>query len=59
MITDAEWKEAYDYLHLMIGLYQGIGSVGRFGLNILLPLKLRYEQGERTRDLYDAIMEVE
>ena len=59
-ITDEQWKEAIDHLNTYIIEYAAIGSAGQFGLyGVLIPLKKRYEGGERTRELYDEMMEVE
>lgn len=59
MISESKWEEAKAYLDMMIMAYQEIGSAGTFGLAFsLYPLKRRYDSGERTQDLYDAIMTV-
>lgn len=59
-ITDEQWKEAIHYLNMVIVEYASIGWAGQFGLNgVLVPLKKRFDKGERTRELYDAIMKVE
>lgn len=59
-LTDEDWKEAEAHLNLYIAEYANIGWGGSFGLNgVLLPLKRRYDRGERTYDLYRAMMDVE
>lgn len=59
-ITDEQWNEAIEHLNTYILEYASIGWAGQFGLNgVLAPLKKRYESGERTRELYDAMMRVE
>lgn len=59
-ITDEQWNKAVEHLNTYIVEYASIGWAGQFGLNgILVPLKKRYDKGERTRELYDAMMEVE
>lgn len=59
-VTDEEWKKAIEHLDMLILLYAGIGPTGFFGLSgVLAPLKARYEKGERTKELYDAIMACE
>lgn len=59
-LNDFDWIVAYDHLNMVIAEYASIGWVGEFGLRcVLLPLKKRYDTGERTRELYDAIMECE
>lgn len=60
MISESQWEEAKAYLDMMITAYQAIGFAGAFGLALtLMPLKKRYDSGERTQELYDAIMEIE
>lgn len=59
-ITDEQWDEAIQHLNTFILEYASVGWVGRFALDgVLIPLKKRYESGERTRELYDSIMGVE
>lgn len=60
VVSDEEWDKAIDYLNMLIVEYASIGFAGRFGLDVvLIPLKKRYESGERSKALYDAIMECE
>lgn len=57
---EPDWDRAINYLNSLIAEYTAIGPTGLFGLNlVLLPLKNRYDKGERTRELYDAILECE
>lgn len=57
---DLDWEAAEKYLGEMIEAYEEIGRSGSMGLAmILLPLKDRLKSGERTKYLYDAIMECE
>lgn len=59
-ITKEEWEEAEKHLNFFIAEYASIGFPGTFGLQgILIPLKKRFDSGERTRKLYEEIMEVE
>lgn len=54
------WNEASTYLYEMEKAYKEIGASGEFGLQLTLnPLKLRYEAGERTKELYDDIMNIQ
>lgn len=58
--TEEEWGKAIEYLNALIVEYASIGWAGRFGLDgVLIPLKKRYDSGERSKALYDAIMECE
>ena len=60
IITDEQWKEAYAYLKEIIIRYTETGWTGRFALDgFLLPLKKRYDSGERTVELYNEIMACE
>ena len=58
--TAQDWEQAENYLDLLIKLYAAIGPAGQFGLQgVLLPLKRRFDAGERSADLYDNIMKCE
>lgn len=58
--ADLDWDKAIDHLNMLIDMYGSIGASGIFGLTVvLLPLKRRYVDGERTQTLYDEIMECE
>ena len=55
-----DWEKATNYLDTLIAEYVSLGWAGIFGLQmVLLPLKDRLENGERTEELYDEIMECE
>ncbi len=56
--TEEDWTKALEHLNFFIVEYAAAGWAGQFGLQgVLLPLKKRYDAGERTKSLYDAIME--
>lgn len=53
-----DWDKAKKYLDSVIENYREIGPAGRMALVFaLLPLKYRYDNGERTEALYKEIME--
>lgn len=56
-----DWPKAKAYLDEVQKRYEELpGGVGRLGLyGTIMPLQGRYEHGERTKWLYDEIMEVE
>ena len=55
-----DWARAEAWLNELIAAYVSLGWAGSFGLHLtLLPLKQRLDAGERTQDLYDAIMDCE
>lgn len=57
IVSDEQWKEALDHLYMLIVEQASIGFAGRYRLDaVLLPLKRRYDRGERTKALYDSIM---
>ena len=59
-VSEEEWKKAISYLNNLIIEYASIGGPGQFGLHgVFVPLKKRYENGERTKELYNSIMECE
>ena len=55
--NDADWLVAYDHLNMVIAEYMSIGKPGAIVIReVLTPLKRRYDMGERTKELYNAIM---
>lgn len=57
MITMEQWKEAANHLNEMIKSYFEMESVARIRLEyILIPLRERFNSGERTEELYEQIM---
>lgn len=57
---EADWEKAFNYLNMMIAEYVLTGAAGWMGLQLgLVPLRHRYDKGERTPDLYDSIMAIE
>lgn len=59
-ISKDEWDKAYSYLKDLIVEYACLGGPGTYALNaVLVPLRKRYDSGERTRELYDEIMRCE
>lgn len=55
-----DWERAEKYLAGLMEAYLSIGAAGFPGLTLfLMPLKARLEAGERSKDLYDAIMACE
>lgn len=55
-----DWEKAENYLNTLIADYTALGWTGSFGLKVtLLPLKKRFDSGERTEELYNEIMECE
>lgn len=63
-ISDDDWLKAHDHLNLVIQRYEEIGRMPgantTFAVNmVFLPLKIRFEEGERTYRLYEDMMEAE
>jgi hypothetical protein len=55
-----DWEEAEQWLYDVQKLYKQLGYKGSFDLVISVnPLIKRYENGERTQELYDDIMSLE
>lgn len=54
-----DWAKALDKLQAYEREYRALGPTGLFGLMHVMELRGRYNGGERTRWLYDAIMAVE
>lgn len=58
--NNLDWKEAEKYLYTMKKAYEELGAPAVFALNISIrPLVERFEQGERTKWLYNAINELQ
>ena len=54
------WEKAEEYLTEIRLEYTKIGKMGIPALNLFInPLLIRFENGERTQDLYNRIMELE
>lgn len=59
-LLEMDWEKAFNYLNMMMAEYVLIGAAGWMGLQLgLVPLRKRYDKGERTPDLYDSIMAIE
>ena len=55
-----DWKLAEKWLQAIETAYAGLGSAGYFGLTVTIrPLRDRFNDGERTEQLYDEIMSLE
>ena len=53
---EEDWQTAYDHLNKVIKEYT-CNEFGKTVVNfVLTPLKRRYDNGERTKELYNAIM---
>lgn len=53
-----DWERAENHLNMLIAEYSALGwREGQFGLYVLLPLKRRFDAGERTENLYQEIMQ--
>lgn len=56
--TPEQWQAAWQHLDEYTAMYEAIPT-GIFALQITFyPLRKRYQQGERTPELYMAMMEV-
>lgn len=63
--TEQEWAEAKEHFDCVFGFYKDLLG-GAIGVQVLpaitivfLPLARRYNTGERGRELYEAMLEVE
>lgn len=55
---ELNWAEAEKHLNVMVEAYEEIPT-GIFALRIsIYPIKNRFKQGERTKELYDDIMAI-
>lgn len=58
-ITKEQWEEQARRLEQLLGLYAGIGSAGAFGMGAIAATKTRYDDGERTPELFRDMGECE
>jgi len=54
------WDEAKKHLEVCEKAYTEIGSAGYLALvHFIRPLRDRFNKGERTQELFDAIMSID
>lgn len=54
-----DWDAAEEHLKLCEEVYKAVGGGGYFTINFVIqPLKDRINQGERTEELYNEIMNI-
>lgn len=54
-----DWKDALNQLEMQIDICKETGFYGVYRLHMVLyPLKERFENGERTKQLYKDIMDI-
>ena len=54
-----DWKQAEEHLKTAEELSTEIGSAGYFALTLIIrPLRDRFNNGERTQELHDLIMDI-
>ncbi|MCE5263248.1 MAG: hypothetical protein LLG97_06915 [Deltaproteobacteria bacterium] len=56
-LTLSQWENADKYLREVEDAYRGIPT-GAFGLTTIVPLRMRFDSGVRTRALYNEIMAI-
>ena len=55
-----DWEQAKNYLDQVRDNYTSIGVAGMMALNhVINPLLIRYENGERTEELFIDIMNLD
>jgi hypothetical protein len=58
-LSPEEEKQAGEFLKTMETAYRDMGPAGNFGLVMaVLPLKRRWESGERSKKIFKEIMEL-
>ena len=63
-MTEEQWKDAKVHLGHMDEIYLDLSGQPRVNVEfvrrvVIVPLMDRYDKGERTQELYDAMMAVE
>lgn len=57
---ELDWVKAKEYLDEVRQNYTSIGSAGLLALQLTInPLLIKFEKGDRSKDLYDEIMSLE
>ena len=51
-----DWQKAREELEKALDEYASLGPAGMYGIKGLTPLKVRLDQGEKTPDLFNAIV---
>ena len=51
-----DWEKAREELEKALDEYASLGPAGMYGIKGLTPLKVRLDQGEKTPDLFNAIV---
>lgn len=55
-----DWVEALTHLRTAEEIYASIGTAGMLSLvRVIAPLRDRYNAGERSKELYAEIMQIE
>ena len=59
MIEELNWKKAEEYLKECESSYSEIGTASMFAMtNVIATTRDRFNKGERTTELYDAIFRI-
>jgi len=54
-----DWDEAERHLKACEAMYAAIGSAGLLTLMcVIIPLRDRFNSGERTKELHEAVMNI-
>ncbi len=57
-MSDLNWTEAERHFNEVVQQYEEIGPAAFFALSTFRPLRARFQSGERTKELYDAMMDL-
>lgn len=58
-MSELDWNKAEEHLKSAEQAYASIGSPGMFALNyVIRPARGRFNDGERTEELYNEIMDI-
>lgn len=57
-ISEEDWKNAYGHAQTFLALYE-FTPYGAFGASFIKGLIARYDNGERTEELYLAMISIE
>lgn len=54
-----DWDIAEDHLDKVAEDYEALGMAGILGLAVIHKIRAQFETGDRSREMYDRIMEIE
>lgn len=54
-----DWDIAEDHLDQVEAEYKALGLPGIFGLAVIGKIRAQFEEGDRSKEMWDRIMEIQ